>query len=206
MSARQHIMRRRMTTCTPACPGVWAGPMACNLCESDAKISIAYSGKENQEMEGGKMGSEQIIRQALIFTMPIVPTAQARPRVAVRGKFAQAYKTKDQQSNERTLEACLLTHRPRLPLSGPLTLSFAAAMPVPKSASKKTIAAMLDGSILPVKKPDLDNLAKQLKDAMTRMQFWHDDCQIVRLYCNKIYAESGFWRVAVFPAVEFKQE
>lgn len=135
------------------------------------------------------------------FVLPITPTAQARPKVAVRGKFAQAYKTKDQQANERTLEVCLLEHKPEKPMTGPLVLAFVAAMPVPQSASKKAKASMLAGKEYPAKKPDLDNLAKQLKDAMTRMRFWQDDCQIVRLYCDKIYAENGFWKVAVHDAI-----
>jgi len=138
--------------------------------------------------------------QMLKFTLPIVPTAQARPRVAVRGKFAQAYKTKDQQANERTLEACLLPHRPTAPFSGPLVLRFVAGLPIPKSASKKAREAMLYGEEYPAKKPDLDNLAKQLKDALTRLQFWNDDSQVVALTCEKIYAETGFWAVAVYDA------
>lgn len=137
------------------------------------------------------------------FRLPITPTAQARVKVAVRGKFAQAYKTADQKANERTLEACLLPHVPERPMTGPVMLEFVAAMPVPTSDSKKKRAAKLAGEVLPAKKPDLDNLAKQLKDSMTRMQFWHDDAQIVVLTCRKIYAEVGHWLVAVR---EFKQE
>ena len=133
------------------------------------------------------------------FILPIVPTAQARPKVAVRGQFAQAYKTKEQQANERTLEACLLEHKPEAPLEGPLVLVFIAVLPVPKSVSKKRLMAMLRGEEFPAKKPDLDNLAKQLKDAMTRLQFWKDDSQIVTLRCQKIYGEHGLWDVAVTP-------
>jgi Holliday junction resolvase RusA-like endonuclease len=136
----------------------------------------------------------------LKFTLPIVPTAQARPKVAVRGAYAQAYKTKEQQANERTLDAWLKDYAPAAPLSGPLVLAFVAALPVPKSVSKKARAAMLAGEDYPAKKPDLDNLAKQLKDAMTRLQFWGDDCQIVSLQCRKIYAATGYWRVAVCEA------
>ena len=47
------------------------------------------------------------------------------------------------------------------------------------------------------KKPDLDNLTKQLKDAMTRLQFWSDDRQVVRIACEKRYGEQGRWEVCV---------
>ena len=137
----------------------------------------------------------------LRFTLPIVPTAQARPKVTVRNGFAHGYKSKSQQDNERTLEACLLEHKPERPMKGPLALDFVAALPVPKSASRKKIADMLAGEEFPDKKPDLDNLAKQLKDAMTRLQFWQDDRQVVALGCEKIYAPTGYWRIAVYEAV-----
>ena len=135
------------------------------------------------------------------FTLPITPTAQARPKVTVRNGFARGYKTEAQQANERTLEAELKDHAPEKPLDGPLVLEFVAALPVPKSVSKKARAAMLSGEDMPTKKPDLDNLVKQLKDAMTRMQFWHDDKQVVCLRCEKIYADTGYWAVSVYPAV-----
>jgi Holliday junction resolvase RusA-like endonuclease len=135
----------------------------------------------------------------IAFTLPVIPTAQARPKVAVRGKFAQGYKTEKQKANERTLEAWLKDYQPPKPLEGPLCLDFVVGLPVPASTSRKAREAMLAGYDFPAKKPDLDNIAKQLKDAMTRMQFWGDDAQIVQLRCKKIYSDAGYWKVAVYP-------
>ena len=95
----------------------------------------------------------------------------------------------------------MLQYQPATPLSGPVVLEFVAALPISRSDSKKTVQAKLNGEIAPTKKPDLDNLTKQLKDAMTRMQFWHDDSQVVCLRCDKIFAESGYWEVLVYEAV-----
>lgn len=138
----------------------------------------------------------------LTFVLPIVPTAQARARHATRNGYAVAYKSGRQQSNERTLEACLKEHAPSSPMAGPVVLEFIAAMPMPQSASRKKKIAMMRGALLPTKKPDLDNLAKQLKDAMTRLQFWQDDKQVVELRCRKIYSETGSWRVRVSAAAQ----
>lgn len=138
----------------------------------------------------------------LKFTLDCIPTAQARVRHTVRCGHSVAYKDKNQQANERTLEALLADHKPLLPMAGPVVLEFVAALPIPVSASKKRKKAMLCGEEAPTKKPDLDNLAKQLKDAMTRLQFWGDDKQVVSLRCEKIYAELGAWSVAVYPAVK----
>ena len=75
-------------------------------------------------------------------------------------------------------------------------MEFVAVFPPPKSASKKVRTAMLRGEPH-TKKPDLDNLAKQIKDAMTRLQFWHDDRQVMRIVCEKRYGEVGRWEVCV---------
>ena len=131
------------------------------------------------------------------FTLPIIPTPQARPKVAVRGRFANAYKTEAQKANERTLEAWLKDYAPDKPLTGPLILEFIAALPVPNFVSKKRRAAMLAGQEYPVKRPDLSNLEKQIEDAMTRLKFWQDDSQVVCAHTAKIYAETGFWYVAI---------
>jgi Holliday junction resolvase RusA-like endonuclease len=135
--------------------------------------------------------------QKISFTLPIVPTAQARPKVTVRNGFAHGYKSKPQQANERTLEACLLEHKPTKPLEGPVSLTVFAYMPVPKSASKAKRRAIEAGEIRHTKKPDLDNIVKQLKDCLTRLQFWRDDCQVVSLRAAKIYADSGSWAVTI---------
>ena len=135
------------------------------------------------------------------FTLPIIPTAQARPKVTVRNGFARGYKTEAQQANERTLEALLAPYAPKTPLAGPLVLEFVAALPVGKSDSKKLREAKLTGMVSPEKKPDTDNLCKQLLDACTRLQFWADDCQVVKIVGEKIYTETGYWEVSIYEAV-----
>jgi len=136
------------------------------------------------------------------FKLDITPTAQARARHGrTKTGFSVTYKSDTQEANERTLEALLSRHTLETPKNGPLVLEFVAALPVPRSDSKRTREAKLGGFLLPTKKPDLDNLAKQLKDAMTRLQFWHDDSQVVCLRCEKIYAETGYWEVALYEAV-----
>lgn len=134
----------------------------------------------------------------LSFCLPITPTAQQRPRHARFGAHDVTYKSATQKANERTLEACLLPHRPKTPLSGPLELSFRATFSAPRSRPKKRREAALLGKIWHTSKPDTDNLAKQLKDAMTRLGFWGDDRQVaVYGRMEKLYGERGEWRVRV---------
>lgn len=140
------------------------------------------------------MNSRTVAGNDIFFRIDCIPTAQERVRHTNRG---WAYKSAAQKANERTLEALLVRHVPKMPITGALELSFTACFPAPKSASKKARAKMLSGEICHTVKPDLDNLAKQLKDAMTRMRFWHDDRQVVCLRCSKRYAEKPGWIVRV---------
>lgn len=139
----------------------------------------------------------------LKFRLNCIPTAQARARHG-RTKSGRhvTFKSANQRANERTLEDLLAPHAPRAPLQGPLVLEFVAALPVGKSDSRTLREAKLTGLVAPEKKPDIDNLTKQIMDCMTRLQFWADDVQVVCLRCEKIYAEQGYWDVALYEAVK----
>lgn len=139
----------------------------------------------------------------LKFRLNCIPTAQARARhMTTKSGLSVSYKSANQKANERTLEALLAPYAPKAPLQGPLVLEFVAALPVGKSDSKKLREAKLTGLVAPEKKPDLDNMLKNLMDCMTRLQFWTDDVQVVSLRCEKIYAEQGYWDVALFEAIK----
>ena len=133
----------------------------------------------------------------IVFELNVTPTPQARPRHTVMHGFSRTYKSAAQRANESTLDALLAMHAPKTPFTGPVYLEFSAVFPVPASVSQKKRQMMLDGHIFHTHKPDLDNLTKQLKDAMTRLQFWQDDRQVVRTVCEKKYGERGQWLVRV---------
>ena len=116
------------------------------------------------------------------------PRPVRRPLRAQRG-----YKSAGQKSAEAVLDDLLSACTPKKPLEGPLALEFIAGMPIPASTPKKQREAMLRGEIAHTKKPDLDNMAKQLKDAMSRAGFWGDDRQVVSLRCSKCYAAVPHW-------------
>lgn len=130
----------------------------------------------------------------MTFDLPIIPTAQQRARHTSTGR---AYKSSAQFANERTLEAALIQYRPERPLEGPVRLVFTAYMPIPASTPKKRLEAILAGKIGHTHKPDVDNLCKQLLDAMTRLRFWEDDKQVVELTARKQYAEQPRWSVTL---------
>lgn len=72
----------------------------------------------------------------------------------------------------------------------PLEVVITAFFQIPKSASKKKAADMLAGRILPTKKPDADNIAKVICDALNGVAY-HDDTQVVRLTVKKVYTKDN---------------
>ena len=128
------------------------------------------------------------------FTIPTEPTAQARAR---HTKTGRTYKCVSQKANERTLEALLVPHRPETPLQGPVGIEIRAFIKIAVSKSKKFKEAAIQGREKPTKKPDLDNIEKQALDAMTRLQFWHDDAQVCAINSSKEYSEKPRWEITV---------
>ena len=59
---------------------------------------------------------------------------------------------------------------------------------IPKSTSKKKRAEMLEGRIFPTIKPDADNVAKIILDALNGVVY-EDDKQVVGLLTLKRYSE-----------------
>ena len=59
---------------------------------------------------------------------------------------------------------------------------------IPKSMSKSNREKVYHGKLRPTKKPDLDNIAKIVLDALNKLAF-KDDNQITKLNLEKIYSE-----------------
>lgn len=109
------------------------------------------------------------------FTLPLAPTPQSRPRFA---KTGHAYKSKCQQLRERDISIALTPFCPPVPLAGPISLRVRAYLPIPASWPRKYRTLAREGGLPHIQKPDLDNLMKQIKDALSRARFWEDDRQV----------------------------
>lgn len=69
----------------------------------------------------------------------------------------------------------------------PVTLRIVARYMPAKSTSKKKMKQMLEGEILPLKKPDMDNIVKVIADALNGVAYL-DDSQIVLVKAKKVYS------------------
>lgn len=132
------------------------------------------------------------------FTVAGEPVAQGRPRFSTRGSFVKAYdpaKSKDYKAYVKLVAAAAMNERSLKPLDGAIAVSIRAYVSVPKS--KKFRENALKGLERPTKKPDCDNIAKILLDAMTGIAY-EDDKQIIRLVVEKFYDEVPRVEVTVF--------
>lgn len=59
-----------------------------------------------------------------------------------------------------------------------------------KSTSKKNKVKMLSGDIKPLKKPDIDNIAKVILDALNGAAYY-DDTQVIKLEVLKSYDDTA---------------
>lgn len=119
------------------------------------------------------------------FTIPGEPTGKARPRITSHGTYTPK-KTKDY---ERKVVCAYLAAGEPLPNElGRVWVDIAAYFSIPKSASKAQKEHMRKMEIEPLKKPDADNIAKAVCDALNGIAY-KDDAQITRLAVSKHYAE-----------------
>ena len=121
------------------------------------------------------------------FEIEITPVAKGRPRYAKRGNFVQTYTPKKTVDYEDVIrENAKLAMGSSEPLETPLNVLLMFGMPIPSSTPKKALEGYLNGSVRHIKKPDLDNLAKAVLDAMNGVVYL-DDNQICRLTIEKKY-------------------
>lgn len=113
---------------------------------------------------------------------------QAKQRVRL-GRYSR-YTPEQTKNYENWVKLSFINQYPNFkPLENELSVSIKAYFEIPKSASKKKREQMLNGNIRPTIKPDLDNIAKSILDALNKLAYV-DDKQIVFLEVEKFYDES----------------
>lgn len=125
------------------------------------------------------------------FTVPGQPKGKARARTVRRGGGKSfSYTPEGTILYENLIKTCYLQDAGHVLFNDgqPLAVSITAFYEVPKSYSKKKKQEMLDGQLYPTKKPDIDNIAKCVLDALNKLAY-RDDTQVVKLHMEKHYAE-----------------
>ena len=119
------------------------------------------------------------------FVIPAAPRGKERPRFA-KGHTYTPKKTRDYEELVRREYIANGGKK----LRGPLKVTMFAIFPINASDSKAIRKRKMEGEIKPTKKPDCDNIAKVILDALNGVAY-DDDKQIVDLYLQKKYGVAG---------------
>jgi Holliday junction resolvase RusA-like endonuclease len=110
---------------------------------------------------------------------PPTSTHQMKKVRVVKGK-PSFYEPAEVKAARVKLQAHLGKHVPEEKLEGPVRMMTKWLFPVTGKHKDKEYR---------ITKPDTDNLQKMLKDVMTDLGFWKDDCQVCSEITEKFWAE-----------------
>lgn len=121
----------------------------------------------------------------------IAGEVQAKQRPKFNGRFAYTPKETVSYENLVKLQYQAQCGNYRYPDDVPLIVAIFVHIEPPQSASNIKKIRMLNHAEYPLKKPDVDNVAKIILDALNGIAY-RDDKQVVTLIVKKSYAgESG---------------
>ena len=129
--------------------------------------------------------------RSVTFQVPGKPQGKARARTVMNKALGHSvsYTPESDLLYENLIKSRFLDQADGfyLETGTPVTLRIVARFLPPASTSKKKQQDMLAGEILPLKKPDMDNIVKVVADALNGTAY-HDDKQIVLVSAKKAYS------------------
>lgn len=125
----------------------------------------------------------------LRFDLLIAPMPTPRPRFVARGKFVSTYYPKPYVAYTDALRDMLSEQMEgNAAVEGPVSVAINITVERPKTTK------------LTAPKPDVDNYAKGVLDAMTKAGIWNDDTQVVDLTVSKRWGDVDLIEIGVEPA------
>jgi Holliday junction resolvase RusA-like endonuclease len=134
-------------------------------------------------------------------SIPPRATAQSKGVFVVGGK-PRFFKKAKQAREENNTVALLMAKKPKgfVPFDGPISVWLCLVWPYRKSEKKSVVAR---GGLVPMDvRPDADNLAKMMLDAIGAAGYWRDDAQVATLTVCKTWGPVGHWTLAIEPEKE----
>ncbi|TXH59333.1 MAG: RusA family crossover junction endodeoxyribonuclease [Desulfurellales bacterium] len=129
------------------------------------------------------------------------PKGQPRARACIRGQHAAVYDPGTADAWKFAVRAAAkdAAGAAFVPFSGPVMLDLDVWIQRPKGhySAAKTGGIKASAPMMPTGKPDCDNLAKAILDALTNAGIWLDDKQVTHLQVRKIYNTRGGARIVV---------
>ena len=130
----------------------------------------------------------------VIFIIKGEPKGKARPRL--NRYSGSIYTPTDTIKYENLVALSYRNSAKGYKFTSPVKVTVKAYHKPPKGKSKKVVGDMLNGHILPTKKPDADNIAKIVLDGLNHIA-WDDDTQVVEMMVTKRYSEEQMVAVII---------
>lgn len=138
----------------------------------------------------------------VVFTVPGEPQGKGRPRIGRVGAHARMFTPAKTVAYEGLVAlAAQEAMQGREMITGPVLIELHILHGVPQSMSKKRKAQALAGELLPMKKPDTDNVLKAICDGCNGV-VWCDDVQATDGAFRRRYSETPGVRVRIVPLME----
>lgn len=130
--------------------------------------------------------------------VPGEPVGKGRPKFRRAGNYVQTYTPEKTAVYENLIKVEYIrqSNGVRFEEKVPIKMNIEAVMSIPASKSKKEKALMEEKKVLPVKKPDLDNICKAVCDALNKVAYY-DDSQIVNIKMNKSYGVKPYLKIQI---------
>lgn len=138
---------------------------------------------------------EPLQGKEISFTVYGEPVAKGRPRFSSGGNTYTPKKTK----NAESIIAVLYKQkygRHGFEKGVPLCAEITFFMKIAESDTKKTKMAKILGKLRPTKKPDIENMAKTVFDALNKVAYY-DDSQIVDAVLRKVWSEKARTEIVI---------
>ncbi len=127
------------------------------------------------------------------FTVSGDPVPKGRPRMTSRG---HAYTPERTRKAERLIADAFRMLKVKPFIDVAVSIRIECVFAPPRSWSKRKQLNAIDGAVKKVSKPDIDNLAKTVCDALNGLA-WGDDSQIVKLSATKRYGSESYTTVRI---------
>ena len=166
-----------------------------NIASSENDNASAQSDELNTFSSAQSISSAQFIStssaqliSSFHFTVPGEPVAKGRARSYKRGNFIQHVTPEKTVLYENLIKMIALeAMNGARPLEGAISLRIQAHFPIAASWSKKKKEEAITGRLKATKKPDADNIAKIVGDALNGIAF-ADDSAVTHLIVTKGYS------------------
>ena len=138
------------------------------------------------------------IERMIAFNVPGEVRGQGRPRTRVvkstgGQSFAHIHEDPKDTANKHNIQLYAeeaMRRRGYMALANPtekgITVEILCFLRIPRSMSRKKADRALTGEVRPLRKPDLDNVAKAVLDAMNDVVY-RDDAEVTRTTVTRYY-------------------